>query len=146
MAKAGKLKKDGTPSKQGENGGAPPKYSKKEEFEALFVQYTTDCAEKQKILTKAGWLHVLDVTRVSYARYKKKKKFGNTLKQIEFLIEDAWLQRLTATGATGAIFYLKNAFKEEYKDRNETDMTLRTPKPLLDVLHNNGSKKNIPAQ
>jgi len=35
------------------------------------------------------------------------------------------VQRLGGTTPTGAIFYLKNAFKDDYKDRHETDTTIR---------------------
>lgn len=103
--------------------GRPPKYTQSLEIQTLFEKYVKDCTESRLTFTKAGLLFRLGLSRESYREYKAKPEFVDTIRQIEFLIEDAWLQRLTATGATGAIFYLKNAFKEEYKDRNETDVT-----------------------
>ena len=118
--------------------GRPLRYNKKEEIQTIFEKYLETCIEKKQILTKAGFLYHLDMSRESYREYKEKEEFVDTLKRIEFLIENAWLQRLTESGATGAIFYLKNAFKEEYKDRNETDITSGgKPLPLFD----NVSKK-----
>jgi hypothetical protein len=104
-------------------GGRPPKFTSKDQVQTLFEEYFTECAEKKKILTKAGLMVKLDISRDMYADYKAKPEFRNTIRKIEGLIEDAWVQRLTETGATGAIFYLKNAFKEDYRDRNETDIT-----------------------
>ena len=104
-------------------GGRPPKYKKKEEFQKIFEEYLQSCKENKQILTKAGLLVFLDIGRDAYADYKIKKEFSDTIRKIENIIENSWLQRLTETGATGAIFYLKNAFKEEYKDRNEMDLT-----------------------
>lgn len=104
-------------------GGRPPKYTKKEQIISVFELYAKECIEKKKILTKAGLLFHLDLSREGYREYKEKKEFSDTIRKIEHLIEEAWVQRLTETGATGAIFYLKNAFKEEYRDRHETDVT-----------------------
>ena len=103
--------------------GRPLKYNKKEEIQEIFDRYVSDCIEKKQTLTKAGLLFYLELSRESYREYKMKPEFVDTLRKIEYLIENAWLQRLTETGATGAIFYLKNAFKELYKDRQETDIT-----------------------
>jgi len=119
--------------------GRPAKYDKKEQIQKLFEKYVKICSKDKKILTKAGWLYVLDFSRENYREYKEKTEFVDTLRQIEALIEDAWLQRLTATGATGAIFYLKNAFKEEYKDRSETDITSKGEKIIgINYIKPNG--------
>ena len=63
----------------------------------------------------------LDISRPVYADYKK--KFPDTIKRAENIIENAWVQRLSGNAATGAIFYLKNAFHLYYRDRRETDIT-----------------------
>ena len=134
-----KIKKDGTISKQGEGGGQPPKYKSEQDIKEKIVEYANATAQKNRMLTKAGLLFHLDISRPVYAEYKK--KYPNSIRWIELAIEEDWVNRLASTGATGAIFYLKNAFRDEYKDRTETDMTLRTPKPLLDAIHNNSSDK-----
>lgn len=124
--------------------GRPPKYKKKEEIQKIFEVYAEDCVKNSKILTKAGLLSFLDIDRSNYNRLKKKKEFSNTIRKIELLIEDVWVQRLTQTGATGAIFYLKNAFKEDYRDRNETDITSKGEK-IMDIKYiipNDSKRKN----
>lgn len=124
--------------------GRPPKYKKKEEIQKIFEVYAEDCVKNSKILTKAGLLSFLDIDRSNYNRLKKKKEFSNTIRKIELLIEDVWVQRLTQTGATGAIFYLKNAFKEDFRDRNETDITSKGEK-IMDIKYiipNDSKRKN----
>lgn len=63
----------------------------------------------------------LGISRDTYSEYRK--KYPDTIKDTDGHIENAWLQKLTGAGATGPIFYLKNAFKEDYKDKTETDIT-----------------------
>jgi hypothetical protein len=63
----------------------------------------------------------LRISRDTYSEYRK--KFPDTIKAANDWIENAWVQRLSTTAPTGAIFYLKNAFKEDYRDRTETDVT-----------------------
>lgn len=70
---------------------------------------------------KAGLCVFLRIDKSTYNDYKQ--KYPDTIKEVEAVIENAWVQRLRDPGATGAIFYLKNAFKEDYKDRHETDIT-----------------------
>lgn len=104
-------------------GGRPLKFTP-EFIEYTFLSYRSNCKQEKKIMNKAGLLHDLGMSRETYREYKEKKEFVDTLKEIESEIEDAWIQQLAKSGvATGAIFYLKNAFKEDYKDRHETDIT-----------------------
>lgn len=122
--------------------GRPPRYKKKEQIQDLFDEYSKECADNGKIITKAGLLVKLGIDRETYRRYKAKKKFSDTIKKIEGIIEDAWVQALHhGKQATGPIFYLKNAFKEDYKDRTETDLTTGgKPIPILGGLP---IKKNV---
>lgn len=85
---------------------------------ALFFE---DCDSKKKRPSKAGLRVFLDISKSTYSEYKK--KYPNPIKKAEDLIEEAWVQRLDSPAATGAIFYLKNAFQEDYKDRQNTDIT-----------------------
>lgn len=130
--------------------GRPLKF-KKEDIQVLFELYVEECVKNGKILTKAGWLFKLGMSRENYREYKAREGFVDTLRQIEFLIEDAWVQRLTETGSTGAIFYLKNAFKEDYKDRTETSLTFeneeakeKADKLVKEYLGNTGTNRNQP--
>lgn len=116
-----KKKKDGTPSKQGEGGGKPLKIPNESILVDLIENYFKLCEEKRVIPNKASLRYALQLDRTTYNDYKK--RYPNTLKRTEDWIESCWIQRLAGQAATGAIFYLKNAFKEEYKDRHETDIT-----------------------
>ena len=107
--------------RQGEGGGQPPKYKDEKVFKKTILGYFEQADIKKKIYSKAGMLGFLDISRPTWMEYKK--KYPNTTRYAEFAVEEVWVDRLASTGATGAIFYLKNAFKEEYKDRSETDLT-----------------------
>ncbi len=125
MAKE-KKKKDGTISKQGEGGGRPPKFKTDEKLNIKCKAYFKECISLKEIPSKAGLRVYLDISRETYSEYKD--KFVDAIKRAEDLIEKAWVQRLRDAAATGAIFYLKNAFKEDYKDRTETDLTSKGEK------------------
>lgn len=114
-----KLKKDGTPSKQGEGGGQPPKYGSEKELREKILSYFKDTDEKRRMYSKAGLLFHLDISRTVYSEYRK--KYTDAIRFADTAIEEDWVNRLSETGATGAIFYLKNAFRENYKDRQEID-------------------------
>lgn len=122
-------------------GGRPPKYTTAIELWKVADEFFKLCDKHKQLPEKAGLCLALGITRETYNQYKK-GKFSDVLKRIELYIESNWVRRLNAQAATGAIFYLKNAFREHYKDRIESDVTLKTPKPLLDVLHNNRDKKD----
>ena len=116
-----KLKKDGTVSRQGEGGGKPAKYISEIELNKKCEGYFAGCIEKIEMPSKAGLRVFLGLDKSLYSDYKK--KYPNPIKRAEDLIEKAWVQRLAGANATGAIFYLKNAFKEDYRDRYDTDIT-----------------------
>lgn len=107
-------------------GGRPLAYSSGEEFEARVHEYMRSCMSKSgkklvRMPNKAGLCLFLGISRDTYNEYKK--RFPDALNTSEKLIEDEWVQRLKSSSPIGAIFYLKNAFKEIYKDRQETDVT-----------------------
>lgn len=104
-------------------GGRPPKYATLEELAEQIKLYLESCEKTRTLPNKAGLCVYLQITRETYNQYKDKPEFSDALKQTERYIENAWVQRLGGANATGAIFYLKNAFKEDYKDRHETDIT-----------------------
>ena len=135
MAKV-KVKKDGTPSRQGEGGGPEPKFKTEKELRTKVLEYFKDADERKRMYSKAGLLHCLDISRSVYADYKK--KFPETLRLAEYAIEEDWVNRLSTTVATGAIFYLKNAFKEDYKDRTESDIKFQEVPILGNVRKTRG--------
>lgn len=109
-------------------GGRPPKFDSLKEMGEQVEKYFDSCKESKTMPTKAGLCLFLHISRDTYNEYKKKKEFSDALKGTELYMEDLWVQRLTSNAPTGAIFYLKNAFKEEYKDRHETDLTSKGEK------------------
>jgi len=99
----------------------PPKYATELVLKDKVLGYFEQCEEKKEIPNKAGLRLFLDIDKSTYSDYKK--KFPNPIKRAEETIENAWVQRLGQTASTGAIFYLKNAFFEDYRDKVETDLT-----------------------
>lgn len=72
---------------------------------------------------KAGLCLHLGVSRDTYSEYRE--RYPDAIKSADLRIEDWWVDRLAGTTPTGAIFYLKNAFHQDYKDRHENDTTIR---------------------
>lgn len=107
--------------KQGEGGGAKPKYASAGEIRKATKSYFDTCIKDKQMPNKAGLCVSLKISRDTYNEYKK--KYPDTLKGIEAYIENCWVQRLNSNAPTGAIFYLKNAFKDDYRDKHETDIT-----------------------
>ena len=95
----------------------PPKYATEELLKDKVVAYFEKCEEKKEMPNKAGLRLFLDIDKSTYSDYKK--KFPNPIKRAEETIENAWVQRLGGNAPTGAIFYLKNAFFEDYRDKVE---------------------------
>lgn len=113
-------------------GGRPPKYANEAKIAKEIVAYTKNCGKEHQMPNKASLCIWLGISRDTYNEYKK--KFPDAIKGAEAWIENAWVQRLAGNAPTGAIFYLKNAFKEDYRDRHETDIT-SGGKPLLIADH-----------
>lgn len=117
-----KLKKKGKKIKKNK-GGRPPKYSDAEVLMKAGVEYFKICDKTRQLPEKAGLCIELHITRETYSAYRKDARFSDTIKQFDLYIESNWVRRLAGQSPAGAIFYLKNAFKEHYKDRQETDIT-----------------------
>jgi len=103
--------------------GRPRKYTL-EELEAIRENWLSTCAEQKRLITKGNFCLFAKISRETWNEWQKEgHEFADTIKEIEGFIEDAWVQRLAGNSVAGAIFYLKNAFKESYKDRYDTDIT-----------------------
>lgn len=98
-----------------------PTFKTEEDLSKKVIGFFEDCETAKKRPSKAGLRVFLNISKSTYSEYKK--KYPNPIKRAEDLIEEAWVQRLDSPAATGAIFYLKNAFQEDYKDRHNTDVT-----------------------
>src|ERR1035437_6569165 len=101
--------------------GRPPRFESEKELADALVKYFKACSETRDMPNKAGLCVALHISSDTYSEYRK--KYPDTIKGADGIIENAWVQRLAGTTPTGAIFYLKNAFKEDYRDRTETDVT-----------------------
>lgn len=107
----------------------PPKFESVQEFEGLINAYFIECKNEEKIASKAGLALALDTTRETLGDYEKKEGFSDTLKRAYQMIEEGWVQKLGGTTqVTGAIFYLKNAFSKDYRDKHELDHTTKGDK------------------
>ena len=98
--------------------GRPPNYKTKEDMQAVIDIYFDNL---RRLPNKAGLLLALDMTRSSWSDYKKKEEFSYTIRRCNKRIENAWIGRLEEKSPVGAIFYLKNAFKEIYKDKHDIE-------------------------
>lgn len=107
--------------RQGEGGGKPPKYSNGKDIWDKAQEFFELCDSTHQLPEKAGLCLFLGISRDTYSQYRK--KYTDTIKGIDMYIESCWVRRLNGQAATGAIFYLKNAFKDEYRDRYDTDIT-----------------------
>lgn len=103
------------PTKSKKTGGRPPKYAEEQVFRDACVAYFKQCIDGRAMPNKAGLCLALKISRDTYNEYRK--RFPDALKAAEDYVEDAWVQRLAGNAPTGAIFYLKNAFAADYKDR-----------------------------
>lgn len=101
--------------------GRPPKYGNAKVLSESIKEYFDSCENSKTMPNKAGLCCWLKISRETWSQYRA--KFPDTVKTTDHYIENIWVQRLAGNSPTGAIFYLKNAFKEHYKDRNETDLT-----------------------
>lgn len=104
-------------------GGRPPIYAKKEEMFPIIDGYFKSCIKYCKIPSKAGLRIALGFSRENYSTYRAKEEFLDTMRTVENLIEEAWVQKLTSQSTSGIVFYLKNAFKDDYRDRQELEHT-----------------------
>lgn len=103
-------------------GGRPRKYETEAELVTTALEYFEMCDKHYRLPNKAGLLLWLGLfSRATYAEYRE--RFPNAIGAIDGYIEEQWVSRLNGAHATGPIFYLKNAFHEDYKDKHETDIT-----------------------
>jgi hypothetical protein len=102
--------------------GRPPKYKTADDLIAIAHRYFDICDKNRQLPEKAGLCLYLGITRETYNQYRK-GNFSDAIKQFDLFIESNWVRRLSSNAPTGAIFYLKNAFSADYRDRTETDVT-----------------------
>lgn len=121
--------------------GRPPFANSKEEL-SLYIHQYLKYIGKREYPNVAGLCFYLGISRETYYDYKSKDKFSDTIKAFEQFSENRWIQRLHQPHAVGAIFYMKNAFSDNFRERSVTDHNVHLPKPIIDVHPNNSDKKN----
>lgn len=132
--------------------GRPPKFKTPEELEQKINEYLENCAKDKDYPTKGGLALYLDTTRDVLGDYEKKEEFSNAIKRVYEIIEDAWVQALQKKqSVAGIIFYLKNAFSKEWRDKQEVDHTTKGDKiqPIyggLSIQGHSSNEENLPAQ
>lgn len=109
--------------KKGRIGGRQLKYPDEQGMLEAAQAFFDNCEKQKQKPEKAGLLNHLGISRPVYKDYKE--RYPNTLNYIENYIESCWVRRLDGQSPAGAIFYLKNAFKEHYQERVETDITTK---------------------
>ncbi len=121
--------------------GRLPRYGNELKLKEKITGYFDKCEKIKEMPNIAGLCLFLDIDRSVLFDYGK--KYPNTVKAAKQTIENTWVQRLGGQNATGAIFYLKNAFHQFFKDRHETDIT-SGGKSLKTIIINkaNGNSNN----
>jgi hypothetical protein len=94
------------------------------------VTYLRTCLEEKELPQLAGLLIALGYSREEWAAVAK--QFPTIANRAEHFIEKIWVEKLLTPGSAGAAFYLKNTFRDVYKDKTEQDITLKMPKPILE--------------
>lgn len=142
-----KIKKDGTPSKQGEGGGRPMKYKTVQELNDAINRYFANCdaATKQKVVVVDGEPKLVNApnpipytieelavalgvdrdTLLNYEKDEKNKKFFGTIKEAKdkILGQKMRLALMKETHPLITIFDLKNNYG--YEDKKVIDQTNR---------------------
>lgn len=108
-------------------------------MEAYFAALWNDKrGEWIKLPNKAGLAFTLGVSKDTLSEYRTNKlklghkEYSDAIKDAYHIIEQAWAERLEGSYPTGAIFYLKNAFKDDYRDRyDHTTDGKELPAPII---------------
>jgi len=96
--------------------GRPAKFKTPEELQKKIIEFFKEHAKNKTMPTKGNLALFLKVGRDCLGDYKKKEDFADTIKEAYNIIEDCWVQKLTKHSVAGVIFYLKNAFKKDWRD------------------------------
>lgn len=118
-------------------------------FEDETVRYLKTCQRKGKFPNRAGLCTALNIRREDFFNMcKESGARGAILARFKEACEDAWVQRLGVNASQGAVFFLKNTFREDYND--DTTVKLVLPTPILGAdsvaLKSVGNNKKLTAK
>ncbi|MCX7589707.1 MAG: DNA-packaging protein [Patescibacteria group bacterium] len=98
-------------------------------FKNKMFEYLEYCQKNNKLPTIAGFVNYVEISRPTYRKLKQKNGYKKAIEFFENLVEDTWVQALVRKNPTGAMFYLKNSFREFYSDTYEHQI-----KPVVPIL------------
>lgn len=105
------------PTKAETNGrGYPRAFSSAEELAEKFNGYIEHCHKIDYMPNIAGFCRFCGINRDTY--YSQKEYYSDTIKDIEGILEDEALNTKSVND-TMKIFYMKNKFSDDYKDRHD---------------------------
>lgn len=102
--------------------GAPAKYDKPEDLEAMIEMYQLNCLTNEVPMTVVGMALFLGFAcRDSLYDYQtdRGEAFARVIKKGRAMVERATLEKAMKTNGAGAIFYLKNL---GYSDRQHIEI------------------------
>lgn len=122
----------------------PPAFASTEELQGGIDDYFNSLGTgKDKRFPTKGMLALwLDISRETMNEYSKQPhRFSDTIKRAYSRIEDGWVQNLGKSYPVGSIFYLKNAFKDNYRD--SYDQTTNGKDIIAPVIVMYGAKDRL---
>lgn len=121
--------------------GRPLKFKTPEDLEDKINEFLIACNVKGITPTKGQLALYLDTTRETLSEYEEKEEYVDALKRIYLIIEENWVQKLTGQAVTGTIFYLKNAYSKNWREKSEQDIT-SGGKPFVPIYGSLSIKKS----
>lgn len=141
-------------------GGRPKAFESSEEMQSVMYAFLQDCEERQiqkftkngvltanipAPITIEGFCAYAGITKTTFYDYGKKKKYQKLVAQFRQIVESYWVNQC-AEGNPGnkADFILKNAFSEDWKDKNvnEIDFAKDIKKAMVQFVSNEDNANN----
>ena len=119
------------------NGGCPAKYNSLEELETLMLEYFSEVKQEKSHPTITGLALKLWVDRQTISDYAKKDMFAPAIRQAKQFILNYTEQLILSKDkfTPGQIFYLKNNYKNDYKDKIEVEGNLNHSISLVNLYN-----------
>ena len=119
------------------NGGCPAKYNSLEELETLMLEYFSEVKQEKSHPTITGLALKLWVDRQTISDYAKKDMFAPAIKKAKQFILNYTEQLILSKDkfTPGQIFYLKNNYKNDYRDKIEVEGNLNHSISLVNLYN-----------
>ena len=98
-------------------------FTSKKDLEKKAEEYFVFCKSEEKLPTKGGFAIFCGTYTQQINRLEKRPKFRGVMALVNAKIAEEWTQRLSKLNVTGIIFYLKNAFREDFDAPDYSRMT-----------------------